>query len=198
LHSVVVALAVDAIVRNHVTSVLTSVNSASISGGDTLADCHGRSIESTLRGGGGGRGGGGTSHVLTLDLSGLHAFAFLARIVVDFSSDVNLFPVASAGTLVLRASSLAVLVTAAVVASIAGGESLTNFVGLSVSDAFTRLVGAGHLHVGSTGASVASVRGRNGLSRLEELVVEGALAFVLRASDHSVLLANASVAFHVE
>ena len=40
---------------------LTSVNSASISGGDTLADCHGRSIESTLRGGGGGRGGGGTS-----------------------------------------------------------------------------------------------------------------------------------------
>jgi len=93
---------------------------------------------------------------------------------------------------------LAVLVTAAVVAAIAGGEILTDFVGLSVSDAFTRLVGAGHLHVGSTGAGVASVRGRDGLSRLEELVVEGALAFVLRASDHSVLLANASVAFHVE
>jgi len=79
----------------------------------------------------------------------------------------------------LRASDSAVFVAPTVIASISGGEGLTDFVSLSVSDAFTRLVGAGHLHVSSTGAGVASIRGRDGLSRLEELIVECALAFVL-------------------
>jgi len=76
---------------------------------------------------------------------------------------------------------------------------LTDFVGLSVSDALAGIVGARHLHgVGIARASVAAIRGRDGLSWLDALVVEGALAWVLGACDLSVLLANASVASHVE
>lgn len=53
------------------------------------------------------------------------------------------------------------------------------------------------MHVGSTSTSVATIRSRDGLSGLEGLVVESAFTFVLRASDLTVLVANACVAFDV-
>jgi len=93
---------------------------------------------------------------------------------------------------------LTVLVAHAVVASVAGGKLLTDSVRLSISAAFTDFVGARHLHVGATSASVAPIGGRDRLSWLESLVVEDAFARVVGASDLTVLVANASVAFHIE
>lgn len=54
------------------------------------------------------------------------------------------------------------------------------------------------MHVGAASASVASIRSRDGLSWLKGLAVEHALARVVGAGDLTVLVADASVAFHVE
>jgi len=75
---------------------------------------------------------------------------------------------------------------------------LTDPVFLPISVALAGFFGARHLKVGATCASVAAVGSGNRLSGLKELVVEGAFAFVLRAGDHSVLVAPAHVTLHVE
>lgn len=66
LHAVVVALAVDAIVRDEVSAALTSVNSASVRIRDSLADFNIHSVVNTS-----GRHWGGACHVLTINLTGL-------------------------------------------------------------------------------------------------------------------------------
>lgn len=188
LDSIVCAFAVDAVVGNHVTSVLRAGESgAAICCSHDFTDSNHPSLV-----------GAPTGHVLAIDLTGFQARALLAWIVVDFGADLDFFPVVSAGTRVLRASDLTVLVAHTIVASVAGRELLTDSVRLTISAAFTDFVGARHLHVGATSASVATVGGRDRLSWLESLVVEDAFAGVVGARDLAVLVADASVAFHVE
>jgi len=91
LHSVVGAFAVDAVVRDEVSSVLRAGESgATIGGSHDLTNFDHSSLVRAP-----------TGHVLAIDLTGLQACAFLAGIVIDFSTDFNLSSVVSAGTLVL-------------------------------------------------------------------------------------------------
>jgi len=94
---------------------------------------------------------------------------------------------------------LSVLVADAGVASVTGGERLTDSVRLSIPVALAGTAGASHLFVGPAGALVAAIGGRNCLSNTVFLVVESASsAVVVGAADLTTLLTGAKVAVSVE
>jgi len=117
LHSVVGAFAVDAVVRDEVSSVLRAGESgATIGGSHDLTNFDHSSLVRAP-----------TGHISTTNgsrLSTRTSVTILWEGLADGISDA----IMDARTLVLRARDHSVLVTAAVVATIAGGERLTDSV----------------------------------------------------------------------